>query len=85
MATGAFAFHGDAVWCDTYNGAVTGDKAASGVANCSGQKVIDGVCLGLDRASFNQGAGAKYDFQILQDKQPTLTSRGPGAVLQTES
>lgn len=43
------------------------------------------MCLGLDRASFNQGGGAKYDFQILTNMQPTLTSRGPGAVLQTES
>lgn len=35
---------------------------------------------GLDRASFNQGANAKYDFKISAEEQPTLTARGPGAV-----
>ena len=40
------------------------------------------VCLayGLDRASFNQGENAKYDFSVLLEQQPTLTARGPGAV-----
>lgn len=33
---------------------------------------------GLDRASFNQGQNAKYDFTILEELQPTLTARGPG-------
>lgn len=38
------------------------------------------TALGLDRASFNQGKGAKYDFSIYEEQQPTLTARGPGAV-----
>ena len=38
------------------------------------------VAYGLDRASFNQGENAKFDFSILDDQQPTLTARGPGAV-----
>ena len=38
------------------------------------------VCYGLDRASFNQGANAKYDFSIQEEQQPTLTAKGPGAV-----
>ena len=38
------------------------------------------VAYGLDRASFNQGQNAKYDFTIAEDQQPTLTARGPGAV-----
>jgi DNA (cytosine-5)-methyltransferase 1 len=40
------------------------------------------VCLayGLDRASFNQGANAKYDFSVIPEQQPTMTARGPGAV-----
>ncbi len=33
---------------------------------------------GLDRASYNQGKNAKYDFTIFEGKQPTLTARGPG-------
>lgn len=35
---------------------------------------------GLDRASFNQGVNAKFDFSILDEQQPTLTAKGPGAV-----
>ena len=40
------------------------------------------VCLayGMDRASFNQGKNAKYDFSIIPEQQPTMTARGPGAV-----
>lgn len=40
------------------------------------------VAYGLDRASFNQGQNAKYDFTITEESQPTLTARGPGAVAQ---
>ena len=37
--------------------------------------------LGLDRASFNQGKNAQFDFSITEDgTEPTLTARGPGAV-----
>ena len=38
------------------------------------------VAYGLDRASFNQGQNAKFDFSISDEQQPTLTSKGPGAV-----
>ncbi len=38
------------------------------------------VCYGLDRASFNQGANAQFSFSVLQEHQPTLTAKGPGAV-----
>lgn len=38
------------------------------------------VAYGLDRASFNQGQNAKFDFSISEEQQPTLTARGPGAV-----
>ena len=41
------------------------------------------VAYGLDRASFNQGQNAKFDFSVTEEQQPTLTSRGPGAVAQT--
>lgn len=34
----------------------------------------------LDRASFNQGENAKYDFSIETDKAQTLVSKGPCAV-----
>ncbi len=38
------------------------------------------VAYGIDRAAFNQGANAQYNFSIDEEVQPTLTARGPGAV-----
>ena len=43
-----------------------------------------GVCYGLDRASFNQGKNALYDFSIEEETAQTLVSRGPGGVMQTQ-
>lgn len=37
---------------------------------------------GLDRASFNQGKNAKYDFSVTEESEPTMTARGPNAVAQ---
>ncbi len=36
------------------------------------------TCLALDRASFNQGQNAKYDFSVESELAQTLISRGPG-------
>lgn len=41
------------------------------------------VTYGLDRASFNQGANAKYDFSIEEEKIGAQVARGPGAVCQS--
>ena len=38
------------------------------------------VAYGIDRAAFNQGQNALYDFAIEKEKQPTMVSKGPGAV-----
>ena len=35
---------------------------------------------GLDRASYNQGQNAQFDFSIEDDKIGALTAKGPGAV-----
>lgn len=40
----------------------------------------DPFVLGIDRASFNQGQNAKFNFSVYDDLQPTLTAKGPGAV-----
>lgn len=40
----------------------------------------EGPSYGLDRASFNQGKNAQFDFSVWEELQPTLTARGPGAV-----
>ena len=37
-----------------------------------------GVCYGLDRASFNQGKNAQYDFSVEEEKAQPLVARGPG-------
>ena len=39
-----------------------------------------GKAVGLGRDVFNQGQNAKYGMSLSEDVQPTLTSRGPGAV-----
>ena len=36
------------------------------------------VCYGLDRASFNQGKNAKFDFSVEEELAQTITSRGCG-------
>lgn len=38
------------------------------------------VAYGIDRAAFNQGQNALYDFAINKEKQPTMVAKGPGAV-----
>ncbi len=35
---------------------------------------------GIDRAAFNQGENAKFNFQIEEEVEPTIISRGPNAV-----
>lgn len=40
--------------------------------------------IAFDRAAFNQGANAKYDFSIEEDKAQTIVSRGPGGVCQSK-
>ena len=39
------------------------------------------VCYGLDRASFNQGQNAQYDFSVQEQLAQTLVAKGPGGVL----
>lgn len=38
------------------------------------------VAYGIDRAAFNQGENALYDFSILDEQTPTLIARGPNGV-----
>ena len=45
-----------------------------------GNKVAD-VCYGIDRASFNQGKNAQFDFSVEKELSPTIVSKGPGGVL----
>ena len=36
------------------------------------------ICYGLDRASFNQGKNALYDFSVEEELAQPLVARGPG-------
>ena len=48
-----------------------------GTLNCMhDQQAV--VTYGLDRASFNQGQNAKFDFSVEEEVAPTVVSRGPG-------
>jgi len=39
------------------------------------------ICYGLDRASFNQGKNAKYNFAVEEEIAQPLVARGPGGVM----
>ena len=39
-----------------------------------------GVSYGLDRAAFNQGRNALFDFAVTEEVEPTMVAKGPGAV-----
>ncbi len=78
----------DPVYCLQGNGIDRADTAG-----CNGKGVKEDICYtlntidrpavayGLDRASFNQGQNAKFDFSVTGEQQPTITARGPGAVV----
>lgn len=38
------------------------------------------VAYGIDRAAFNQGKNALYDFAVEENLEPTMVAKGPGAV-----
>ncbi len=38
------------------------------------------IAYGIDRGAFNSGEKAKFGFSVEEEKQPTMVSRGPGAV-----
>ena len=47
--------------------------------NTSGNNKLS-VAYGLDRASFNQGQNAQFDFSVTEEQQPTLVAKGPGDI-----
>ena len=40
------------------------------------------VAYGIDRAAFNQGENAKFNFAVDEERQPTIVAKGAGAVAQ---
>lgn len=84
-STGAADTEGFGV--DTFNLALTGDVAITITAGASDANHVGAVCVpektifALDRASFNQGKNAKYDFEITDSGIASpLVAMGPSAV-----
>jgi len=55
-------------------GSYNGQDAYNDMLVCS-------PAYGIDRAAFNQGQNAKYDFSVKEEQAQTLVSRGPGGYL----
>ena len=73
----------DCIGVDIYNTAITGNKAKTLNSAATDSDHIPCV-LSLDRASYNQGKNAQYDFEV-SDKgvNSPLVAKGPGAVCYT--
>ena len=54
-------------------------------SNDTDSNKINLTTYGLDRASFNQGRNALYDFAVEEEKAQPIVARGPGGVLTTQS
>ena len=67
---------------DAYNQALTGDVAKSLNSAATDTDHIPAVVVALDRASFNQGKNAQFDFEVC-DKgiNSPLVAKGPSAVV----
>lgn len=80
-------FSTDGSWPSLYGGEGGGHGYACIESNSNGTNCAeaDPKSYGLDRASFNQGVNAQYDFTILSEQQRTLTARGPGAVCTSDT
>ena len=65
---------------DRHNVGVTEEKSQT-LTECEKTKEVPCVTYGLDRASFNQGKNAKYDFAVEEELSPTMLSKGPGGVM----
>lgn len=46
--------------------------------------VMQSPCLAIDRAAYNQGKNAQYNFSVEEELAQTLVARGPGGVMQTQ-
>lgn len=64
---------------DCYNQSVTGDKSKA--LNNAATDSDHIPCIAIDRASFNQGKNAQFDFSIQEDIAQPLVARGPGGVM----
>lgn len=56
----------------------TEDGKANTLINGTNPGYQNAVVYGIDRAAFNQGKNAQYNFTVEEDKAQTIVSRGPG-------
>lgn len=54
------------------------DDKAHTLVNGTNPGYQNGVCIAIDRAAFNQGQNAQYDFSVQEDVAQTIVARGPG-------
>ena len=57
------------------------DGKSNTLVNGTNPGYQNAVVYGLDRASFNQGQNAQYDFSVQEELAQTLVAKGPGGVL----
>lgn len=78
----AVAYGFGAIGADMYNGVLSGDIAVTLTASTRKGATNSGpTVICKDRAAFNQGKNAKYNFEISDSGvNSTLVSRGPSAV-----
>lgn len=57
------------------------DGKANTIVNGTNPGFQNAVVYGIDRAAFNQGQNAQYDFSIEEELAQTIVSRGPGGVM----
>lgn len=56
-----------------------------GTLNCMhDQQAVIAPVLAFDRAAYNQGMNAQYDFSIEEELAQTIVAKGPGGVMQTQ-
>ena len=66
---------------DCYNQTATEEQAKTLTSGRNDKNNIPCVTYGIDRASFNQGKNAKYDFSVQEEIAQPIVARGPGGVL----
>ena len=66
---------------DLYNQTVTGDVSKTLNAIKSDSDHVPCIAYGLDRASFNQGQNAQFNFSVDEELSPPIVAKGPGGVL----
>ena len=61
------------------------DYTAIAVGEVAAYKEAQMIAYGIDRAAYNQGKNALYDFSVEEEKIATQVAKGPGAVCAAEN